>query len=304
MRRLRLVVILGMALAGLAPAALWSQTGVDPDIVALAADSNPGRRAALEAILSNLGVTYETEAFTITPRASYPRTEGANLIVTLGTGPGDIVLGAHYDAVWLSEGVLSRGAVDNGASILILARLAERLAGVRLRHRVRIVFFDMEEIGLEGSRAYVNAYGPQTRVAVNLDVNGYGDTILYGPSAAPGNAALYDLMRQHCLEDGIPCVEFPRYPSSDHLSFQRAGIPNISLSILPESEAEDLLLYENPPQGDENPPQGGRGRGSVPRVLAMIHSPADTPDQVEPSALELGVRSLEAFLRLLDRTLD
>lgn len=289
-----------MALVGLVPVALWSQTGVDPDIAALAADSNPGRRAALEAILSNLGVTYETETFTITPRANYPRVEGVNLIVTLGTGPGDIVLGAHYDAVWIAEGVLSRGAVDNGASALILARLAERLAGVQLRHRVRIVFFDMEEIGLEGSRAYVDAYGSQTRVAVNLDVNGYGNTIFYGPSAAPGNAALYDPMRQHCLEDGIRCVEFPQYPSSDYLSFQRAGIPNISLSILPESEAEALRLYENPPEEG----RGGRGRGPVPRVLAMIHSPADTPDQVEPAALDLGVRSLEAYLRLLDTTLD
>jgi aminopeptidase S len=299
--RLRFVVFFATVFVGLLPVGLspplWAQTIVDPDIEALAADSNLGRRDALEAILSDLGVPYETEAFAIPPRPGYPRTEGANLIVTLGSGAGDIVVGAHYDAVWLSEGVLSRGAVDNGASALILARLATRLGKTSLNHRVRIVFFDMEEIGLQGSRAYVSAYGPQTRAAVNLDVNGYGDTVFYGPSAAPGNTELYDLMRDHCLEDGIRCVEFPQYPTSDHLSFQRAGIPNISLSILPESETGELRAYANPPQG-------GRTEESVPRVLAMIHSPADIPEQVEPSAIELGVRSLEAYVRLLDRTLE
>lgn len=263
----------------------------------MSAESNVGRRDALESMLREFGVAWQIESFSIPRRETYPRTEGANLVVTLGQGERDLVIGAHYDAVWLPGGTLSRGAVDNAASAVVLARLAERLQGGSFRHRIRIVFFDMEEIGLIGSRQYVDAHGVEVAAAVNLDVNGYGDTIFYGPAAAPGNAPLYDAMREHCVVERLQCVEFPAYPSSDYRSFQVAGIPNLSLSVLPRIEAYELWLYEN----------GGRAafrEGFAPRVLEMIHSPADTPERVEESAIELSLRSLEAFVRRLDAVLD
>ena len=252
----------------------------------------PGRREALEAMLQDLGVSYEMEPF------AFNQTEGVNFVVTLGSGAADIVIGGHYDAVSLRGGALSRGAVDNAASVVILAHLAARLGDQNLRHRLRIVFFDMEEVGLAGSRRYIESHrGDTIRAAVNLDVNAYGDTVFYGPSAAPGNALLYDVMREHCAEARIPCLEFPAYPASDYLSFQAAGIPNISFSVLPATEAQELSLYLS----------GGRGAfpaGFVPRVLDVIHSPADSSDRVEAAAMDLALRSLEGFLRRLDAALD
>ena len=154
------------------------------DVRRVEVDSNVGRREALEAILSESGVAYELEPFTIEPRRNYPRTEGANLVITLGEGESDIVVGAHYDAVWLRDGTLSRGAVDNAASSVVLARLAETLKDDPLQHRIRIVLFDMEEIGLVGSAKYIEEHESDTiAAAVNFDVNGYGDTLMFGPAA-------------------------------------------------------------------------------------------------------------------------
>ena len=199
------------------------------DVRRVEVDSNVGRREALEAILSESGVAYELEPFTIEPRRNYPRTEGANLVITLGEGESDIVVGAHYDAVWLRDGTLSRGAVDNAASSVVLARLAETLKDDPLQHRIRIVLFDMEEIGLVGSAKYIEEHESDTiAAAVNFDVNGYGDTLMFGPAAGGGNADVYQLFKETCVEEQLDCQEFDQYPPSDNLSFQAAGIPNIS----------------------------------------------------------------------------
>jgi len=265
-------------------------------------DSNSGRRDALEAMLSDLGVPYSVEPFAIAPQNDYPRTDGANLVVTIDPPTdvrvgGDIVVGAHYDAAWIGDGMLSRGAVDNAASVVILAYLARGLTDLGLEHRIRIVFFDMEEIGLVGSRQFLSAHpGDQIRAAVNLDVNGYGDTVFYGPSSATGNGELYEVMRENCVREDLPCMEFPLYPASDYRSFQVAGIPNISLSVLPGAEAGDLFRFLNGPAG-ERP-------SDTPAILERIHSPLDTSALVEAEALELGLRSLTRYLESLDAVLD
>ena len=75
--------------------------------------------------------------------------------MTIGTGTESIVVGAHYDAVRLPDGTLSRGAVDNAASSVILVRLAEALRTVDLPRQVKLIWFDMEELGLIGSRRYL-----------------------------------------------------------------------------------------------------------------------------------------------------
>jgi Peptidase family M28 len=60
---------------------------------------------------------FEVETFTLDKQiGSEPRSQGRNLVVSLGAGHEHIVIGAHYDAVRLSDGSLSHGAVDNAAS--------------------------------------------------------------------------------------------------------------------------------------------------------------------------------------------
>ncbi len=265
------------------------------DVRRVEVDSNVGRREALEAILSESGVAFELEPFTIEPRGNYPRTEGANLVVTLGEGESDIVVGAHYDAVWLRNGMLSRGAVDNAASSVVLARIAETLKDDRLRHRIRIVLFDMEEIGLVGSAKYIEAHeSDRIAAAVNLDVNGYGDTLMFGPAGGGGNTEVYGMFKETCVEEGLDCLEFDQYPPSDNLSFQAAGIPNISIGILPAEEAHRMWLFLN------SDTEGIFPERFVPNVLATIHTPNDTSESVESAAMELSYRAALGLVRKLD----
>ncbi len=149
-----------------------------------AATSNEARFDVLTALLRGRGLTFAVEPFTIEkPIGREPRTEGRNVVVTLGDGPEEIVIGAHYDAVRLADGSLSPGAVDNAASSVMLIRLADVLRTEKLPVRIRVVWFDMEELGLVGSAQYVKQHSADRIGAMlNFDINAYGDTIVFGPS--------------------------------------------------------------------------------------------------------------------------
>jgi hypothetical protein len=254
--------------------------------------SNEARFEALTGMLKARGIAFDVEPFTISPRKNDPRTEGRNVVVTLNGRDPEIVAGAHYDAVRMQDGTLSRGAVDNAASVLILMQLAETLSRTRPRNRIRIVFFDMEELGLLGSEAYVKRHGDrQTLAMVNLDVNAFGDTLIFGPRGA-SNDAVFQAMRETCIAVAGGCVEFPRMPPSDNLSFQKAGIPTLSIAIVPARQAHQLWLAVN--AGKESALQSG----FTPEVLRIIHTPSDSPSLAEPGAM---AQSYRAVLGLIGR---
>jgi hypothetical protein len=254
--------------------------------------SNDARFDALTGMLKARGIAFDVEPFTISPRKNDPRTEGRNVVVTINGREPEILVGAHYDAVRLQDGTMSKGAVDNAASVLILMRLAETLSGTRPRNRIRIVFFDMEELGLLGSEAYAkNHRDRQTRAMVNLDVNAFGDTLIFGPRGASNDAA-FQAMRETCVAVAAACVEFPQMPPSDNLSFQKAGIPTLSVAIVPGRQAHQLWLAVN--AGKESALQSG----FTPEVLRIIHTPSDSPSLADPRAM---AQSYRAVLGLIGR---
>lgn len=273
-----------------------SLEGMLADVQKMEVDSNPGRRDVLMAILEERGIPFELESFEVEETQRSPGTTGANIVVTIGEGPTDIVIGAHFDAIRLRDGTLSRGAVDNAASSIILTRLAETLQSESLSHRIRIVFFDLEELGLRGSQSFVQTHaGDQIDAAINMDVNGYGDTLFFGPTSVERNAALFELMAESCEEQAISCREFSRYPRSDFVSFQRAGIPNISFSILPADQVEELWIAQN------GTPDQRVALEGVPAVLTLIHTAEDNSEHIDPAGMAITYRAVLDLVRKLDR---
>ena len=207
--------------------------------------TNEGRFEALTAMLAERSLAFEVEPFTIEPRKGEPRTTGRNVVVTIPGSTPEVVVGAHYDAARLSDGTLSGGAVDNAASVVILIRLAETLSKARRNTRIRVVFFDMEELGLFGSAQFVQAHRERPmRAMVNLDVNAFGDTLIFGPRTGANDAA-FRALRAACIAIAVNCVEFPRMPPSDDVSFQKGGIPAVSIATVSEAQAHQLWLLMN-----------------------------------------------------------
>src|SRR6185312_591210 len=111
-----------------------------------------------------------------------------------------LILGAHYDSV---PG--STGANDNGAGVVVL------LAWLRLAlvHPpsipLDVVFFDLEEIGQIGSRAYLDEVGAENVLAmINLDICGVGDTILVAPRQHLEQGPLHQPLRSVAAAGASP----------------------------------------------------------------------------------------------------
>ena len=241
---------------------------------------NVERGDELLALFQERGLAPQVQEFRTEAAEGRPSQVGRNLIATIGDGPRDIVVGAHYDAVRLPDGTVVGGAVDNGAASVVLTRVAETLGRHELEHRVRVVLFDLEESGLLGSRAYVEAAEPDRIAAmVNVDVVVGDTTLMYGPTSREGNDTVHRSLRVACAASEITCMGFPRYPPSDDRSFQAAGIPSVSLAMNDAAASHQMWLALN--AGDES----GLRENFVPEVFRIIHSSRDTIEHVSEAAM-------------------
>lgn len=285
--RVLLTGLLAASLCVAGPAA----AGTKEDVASFVQPTQAARLAALEALLKREGLAYEIQTFDGGEKGK--STQGRNVVVTIGKGKRDILLTAHYDAEVLKDGTLAHAVVDNAASVVAIVQAAKTLKSTRLKHRLRVVFFDQEELGLIGAKAY--AAGPDgKRVAavINFDVNGYGDTPFF---ADPKDAALAKAVRHGCLAAGEDCMPFGAYPPSDHLAFRKAGVPETSFSFLPAREAHQLWLFANAGQTSQ------LETGFKPRVLGLIHTPSDTMQAVEPATVERAGKLAVELVRAADR---
>jgi hypothetical protein len=234
-------------------------------------DGSAGRRAAIEAALKALDVTPELLPFGEGNRA------GVNVAVTIPGGPRVILVGAHYDRV--SSG---QGAVDNGASCAALLELiAAFKASPSERYTIRFVFFDKEEAGLLGSRAYLTK-AERPAYALNMDVFAYGDTLF--TVASRNGGALVRALRAAGEAAGITVLDVPptRYPGSDHQTMMAVGIETVGIALMGAEDAEGILKDRRP------------------RILRIIHSARDTLAEVRPEQVVRALPVVERVLRTVE----
>lgn len=256
------------------------QHGWYRDVAAMAeAADNAGRRAHLQTRLERLGLRVEKQAFAANAL------QGENLLVDLGGPAGAplLLIGAHSDRV-----DAGRGATDNASGSAVALALAERLRREPLaHHRVRVAFWDLEEHGLLGASAYIEQNGERPALYINFDVFGWGDSLwmMTADAAHPLVAA----SREAAQAQGLAITAGEQYPPSDHRAFLKAGWPAVSYSLVGSEEIPGILEMF-----------AGKRPMSRPKVMNVIHSPADTVEQVDATAAEKGVDAVEAAIRRWD----
>jgi len=179
-------------------------------------------------------------------RERFEKTPGRNVAALLPGSDAElfdevVVVGAHYDHVGYGRhgnslgdaGRVHNGADDNASGTAAVLEIAEALATRPggTRRSILFLFFSGEEIGLAGSRAFVEAPTVPLDAIVamlNLDMIGrvQRDTLLVGGTGtSPGFSAL---VRGLCGEMGIDLVEETAGTApSDNLAFYEAGIPSM-----------------------------------------------------------------------------
>lgn len=227
----------------------------------LAADSMEGRRAGTEGAararrwiigelraigVEPLGTSYE-QPFVIRTRAASPDTNGVNIVArikgTAGNGPA-LVLSAHYDHLGIRNGEIFNGADDDASGCVTLLMIAERLMRERPTHDVIFAFFDAEESGLQGARAFVaNPPLPLNTIGMNLNLDmvsrqdagalwvaGTAHYPLLKPLAEAAAAGARVTIRfGHDTKDLKPGDDWTN--SSDHGAFHARGIPFLYLGV-------------------------------------------------------------------------
>jgi len=162
-------------------------------------------------------------------------TGGANLVADWpGTDPkaGMVLVGAHYDTVPNSP-----GADDNATGAATLLEVGRLLGDRPTPRTLRLVFFDLEEIGLVGSTAYteVPTNLKNLRAALILDMIGYA-CYTAGCQTYPENLPLTPPSAQGNFLAVIGLQEAPDLLSAFHGKAQTmrlSGLLNIESSSQP-----------------------------------------------------------------------
>ena len=191
----------------------------------------------------------------------YSQSPSQNVIAEKpGQGTGVVILGAHYDTV---PGIA--GATDNASGTAVLLTLARELSGKSFPFDLRLIAFGSEELGLRGSRHYVESLSSEQQSQIiamlNFDALGNGSRL-----SAMGDAMLTRPVMEDSQARGIELRlrQSSGRGGSDHASFAEVSIPNIFFSS---------------------------------NDFSRLHTPEDTLDSINPQLLGDAVR---LALNLLD----
>jgi aminopeptidase S len=236
--------VLAGLLAGAVPAATAEEAGVTaaPDIsvanvkqhladLQSIATANGGNRAhgraGYKASLDHVKAKLDAAGFTTTVQTfTYNGTTGYNLIADWpGGDPNQVVMaGAHLDSVSSGPGINDNGS---GSAAILETALAVSRAGYQPTKHLRFGWWGAEELGLVGSRYYVNNL-PTTERA---KIGGYLNFDMIG-SPNPGyfvyddDPTIEKTFKDYFAGLGVPTeIETEGDGRSDHASFKNVGIP-------------------------------------------------------------------------------
>ena len=204
-----------------------------------------------------LGKTFEQFFSFVNQRKEYKGVNILGLIKGTENPKKYIVISAHYDHEGIKKGQIYNGADDNASGLCALFSFAEYFKTNPPRHSVILAAFDAEELGLQGSKYYVNnSIIPLRSIHLNLNMDMIGRSDAnelyivgsrYNKSLDHAISNLKTVKNIKLLvgHDGEDRKENWTY-SSDHASFYKTDIPFLYFGV------EDHKDYHEPTDDFEN----------------------------------------------------
>ncbi|GHB55520.1 aminopeptidase [Streptomyces viridiviolaceus] len=235
-------LMVGGSMAGAAPAAEPAAAVAAPDIpianvkahltqLQSIAGANGGNRAHgragylaslnyVKGKLDAAGFTTTVQQFTASGRTGY------NLIADWPGGDANqvVMAGSHLDSVSSGPGINDNGS---GSAAVLETALAVARSGHQPAKHLRFAWWGAEELGLVGSRHYVNSLGSAGRAKIS----GYLNFDMIG-SPNPGyfvyddDPVIEKTFKDYFAGLGVPTeIETEGDGRSDHAPFKNAGVP-------------------------------------------------------------------------------
>lgn len=187
------------------------------------AHGRAGYKASLDYVKAKLdaaGFTTTVQQFTSSGRTGY------NLIADWPGGDTNQVVmsGSHLDSVTAGAGINDNGS---GSAAVLETALAVSRAGYQPTKHLRFAWWGAEELGMVGSRSYVNGLSTASRSRIS----GYLNFDMIG-SPNPGyfvyddDPAIEKTFKAYYAGLGVPTeIETEGDGRSDHAPFKNAGVP-------------------------------------------------------------------------------
>ncbi|MFJ7076214.1 M28 family metallopeptidase [Streptomyces sp. NPDC098781] len=187
------------------------------------AHGRPGYKASLDYVKAKLdaaGYTTSIQQFTSSGRTGY------NLIADWPGGDTNqvVMAGSHLDSVSSGPGINDNGS---GSAAVLETALAVSRAGYQPTKHLRFAWWGAEELGLVGSRYYVNNLSSANRAKIsgylNFDMIGSPNA---GYFVYDDDPAIEKTFKDYFAGLGVPTeIETEGDGRSDHAPFKSVGVP-------------------------------------------------------------------------------
>ncbi|MDH6225190.1 MULTISPECIES: M28 family peptidase [Streptomyces] len=187
------------------------------------AHGRPGYKASVDHVKAKLdaaGFTTTVQQFTSSGATGY------NLIADWpGGDPGQVLMtGAHLDSVSTGAGINDNGS---GSAAVLEAALAVSRARLQPAKHLRFAWWGAEELGIVGSKHYVNSLSTTDRSRISGYIN---LDMVASPNAGyfvyDDDPAIEKVFKDWYAGIGVPTeIETEGDGRSDHAPFKTAGIP-------------------------------------------------------------------------------
>lgn len=137
-----------------------------------------------------------------------------------------IIVSAHYDTT-----IYTTGAIDNASGVAVLMEVARNIVNFPSNIEVRFLLFAGEENYLYGSRYYVNGLTDDERkhIIANINLDCIGEEGANKAILGTFNGEENEVSKLFANYD----MPIQKGPTSDYISFWKAGIPALIITQYP-----------------------------------------------------------------------
>jgi Zn-dependent M28 family amino/carboxypeptidase len=163
---------------------------------------------------------------------------GKNIIVNSEGNKKIVGVSSHFDVVHGSP-----GANDNGTAVAVCLHTLHKLKTHSFKNfGVSVFFFDEEEYGLKGSKAYVQKHGIDHFIGViNIEMVGQGDKFALWQVNEQSKGVVMETFEATAANLGFYTRRFDKIVTntSDQMSFLHAGLEDVfSLTLISDMDLQ------------------------------------------------------------------
>lgn len=204
----------------------------------------------------------------------------------------------HFDVVPNSP-----GANDNASSIAVCLELLRRY---RHSHSsnigLQVYFFDEEETGLCGSKAYVAEFGLEAMIGlINLELVGMGDRFALWPVANTQYGKVLKCFEEVSKNRKVTTNRFDQIVTNtaDHVSFQEAGLEDVfTITCVSDKDLEIAQHYYKALELNTDRERLKEIMSEAP-LFKHYHQPTDLANYLKEETLQMTVDSIwDTFINL------